>query len=268
MAKRQAISKRLRFEIFKRDKFTCQYCGHKAPDIVLQVDHIDPVANGGTNDIINLITSCFDCNSGKSDKKLDDNSVFEKQRKQLELLQERREQIELMIEWKKSLSNLDNDIVEMIVEYVNQKIEPFILNENGIQNVSTWIKKYSVEKIIDGIDEAASSYLKYYNDELEQESVELFLEKIVGVIIVKDMPPIKRKLAYIKGIARNRFYWDELKGSRILQDYIDALESKDWTEEMILEDLEKEIIKLTKEAKNWSNWRTIIESWTEDINKW
>ncbi len=63
--KRKAIPKSVRFEVFKRDNFTCQYCGRKAPDVVLEVDHINPVANGGENDILNLVTSCRDCNSGK-----------------------------------------------------------------------------------------------------------------------------------------------------------------------------------------------------------
>ena len=52
--KRQSISKKLRFEVFKRDNFTCQYCGRMAPDVVLEVDHINPVANGGKNDILNI----------------------------------------------------------------------------------------------------------------------------------------------------------------------------------------------------------------------
>lgn len=66
--KRKAISKKLRFEVFKRDSFTCQYCGRKAPDVVLEVDHIKPVAQGGTNTILNLITSCRECNRGKGKK--------------------------------------------------------------------------------------------------------------------------------------------------------------------------------------------------------
>ena len=70
MAKRKGISKSTRFEVFKRDSFTCQYCGKSAPDVVLEVDHINPVSKGGDNDISNLITACFDCNRGKKDKKL------------------------------------------------------------------------------------------------------------------------------------------------------------------------------------------------------
>lgn len=56
----------MRFEIFKRDNFTCRYCGRKSPEVVLEVDHIVAVANGGQTDPINLATSCWECNRGKS----------------------------------------------------------------------------------------------------------------------------------------------------------------------------------------------------------
>lgn len=59
---------RLRFRIFKRDNFTCQYCGRTPQDgAKLVTDHINPVANGGLTVFDNLIASCFECNSGKSD---------------------------------------------------------------------------------------------------------------------------------------------------------------------------------------------------------
>lgn len=65
MPKRTSTSKKLRFEIFKRDSFSCQYCGRCPPVIVLECDHIIAVANGGKTEADNLITSCFDCNRGK-----------------------------------------------------------------------------------------------------------------------------------------------------------------------------------------------------------
>jgi len=64
--KRKSISKKTRFEVFKRDGFTCQYCGSHPPAVILEPDHIDPVANGGGNDMDNLVTACFDCNRGES----------------------------------------------------------------------------------------------------------------------------------------------------------------------------------------------------------
>ena len=57
MAERKPIPKKLRFEVFKRDRFTCQYCGRMSPDVILEVDHIKPVAEGGEDEILNLITS-------------------------------------------------------------------------------------------------------------------------------------------------------------------------------------------------------------------
>ena len=64
---RMPISPKLRYQIFKRDKFTCRYCGAKAPKIALELDHIVPVSRGGDNDPMNLITACQQCNRGKAD---------------------------------------------------------------------------------------------------------------------------------------------------------------------------------------------------------
>lgn len=63
-----SISKSLRFEIFARDSFTCQYCGRRPPEVVLELDHIHPRAKGGSDELTNLLTSCWDCNRGKSAK--------------------------------------------------------------------------------------------------------------------------------------------------------------------------------------------------------
>lgn len=60
----------IRFEVFKRDGFQCGYCGRKVPGIILEVDHVLAVANGGTDDFDNLVTSCFECNRGKSHRLL------------------------------------------------------------------------------------------------------------------------------------------------------------------------------------------------------
>lgn len=75
MGKRKSTGKRLRFEVFKRDHFTCQYCGAQPPDVVLVADHITPVAQGGGNEMENLITACETCNQGKADKVLADRAI-------------------------------------------------------------------------------------------------------------------------------------------------------------------------------------------------
>lgn len=61
-----AVSKRLRFEVLRRDNHTCRYCGGSAPDVTLTVDHVIPVALGGSDDPTNLVAACKDCNAGKT----------------------------------------------------------------------------------------------------------------------------------------------------------------------------------------------------------
>lgn len=61
-----ALSKRLRFEVMRRDNHTCRYCGGHAPDVALTVDHVVPVALGGNDEPSNLVTACKDCNAGKT----------------------------------------------------------------------------------------------------------------------------------------------------------------------------------------------------------
>lgn len=61
-----AVSKRLRYEILRRDNHACRYCGGAAPDVKLTVDHVVPTALGGSDEPRNLVTACADCNNGKS----------------------------------------------------------------------------------------------------------------------------------------------------------------------------------------------------------
>lgn len=65
-----ALGNKKRFDVFKRDGFICQYCGGHPPDKILECDHVIPVSKGGTDDINNLVTSCFECNRGKRDHEL------------------------------------------------------------------------------------------------------------------------------------------------------------------------------------------------------
>lgn len=68
-------SKRLRFEILKRDGFACRYCGVTAVASPLHIDHVIPKSKGGTDDAANLVTACRDCNLGKSATPLDESRI-------------------------------------------------------------------------------------------------------------------------------------------------------------------------------------------------
>jgi 5-methylcytosine-specific restriction endonuclease McrA len=54
-----------RANIYARDNFSCQYCGHAAPASDLTFDHVVPVAHGGRKDWENIVTCCITCNRRK-----------------------------------------------------------------------------------------------------------------------------------------------------------------------------------------------------------
>lgn len=68
---RTLMTKKLREFIKNRDNFTCCLCGnstHVEPNLLLEIDHIIPVAKGGETVEDNLQTLCWKCNRAKSDK--------------------------------------------------------------------------------------------------------------------------------------------------------------------------------------------------------
>lgn len=60
------VSKRLRYEVLRRDNYRCTYCGKTAKETELHVDHVIPKTLGGQDTPQNLTTACEPCNLGKS----------------------------------------------------------------------------------------------------------------------------------------------------------------------------------------------------------
>lgn len=177
MSNRQQISKKTRFEVFKRDKFKCQYCGRMSPDVILEVDHIKPVAEGGTNDLLNLITSCRDCNRGKGKTRISDESELKKQQIQIQELAERREQIEFMAEFRKDLVAFYKEQAEWISDYIRECSDgKYTLNENGLRIADKLRRQFTLDEIYTAIDIA---FMQYYDG--TPQSIEKIVNKIGGI---------------------------------------------------------------------------------------
>lgn len=54
-----------RINIYTRDDFSCQYCGHRFSTDDLTFDHVIPAALGGDKCWENIVTCCFRCNHRK-----------------------------------------------------------------------------------------------------------------------------------------------------------------------------------------------------------
>lgn len=62
------VWKAIRAILLREARGACQYCGRRAPGVVLQVDHIIPITKDWSRrlDILNLQVLCVECNTGKS----------------------------------------------------------------------------------------------------------------------------------------------------------------------------------------------------------
>lgn len=159
MAKRKTIPKKIRFEVLKRDCFRCQYCGRSAddPDVKLEIDHIVPVAKGGDNSIMNLITSCQDCNRGKGARELSDETALAKQKKTLDEIQERKEMIEMMAQWKAQLMQEVEEEIEIIRKYIGS-VSDWSLTDNGKQTVRRLINRFGFDEVYESTQIAFDKY--------------------------------------------------------------------------------------------------------------
>lgn len=108
------VSKRLRFEILKRDGFRCKYCGRTAVSIALEVDHVVPVSEEGTDDPENLITACFECNRGKGPVPLDESQIQEAS--PLEAAKEHAEQIRAYLAAQKEIAAARQEVADHLGE--------------------------------------------------------------------------------------------------------------------------------------------------------
>jgi 5-methylcytosine-specific restriction endonuclease McrA len=57
-----------RRNVFKRDHWTCQYCGCQPGSEELTIDHVIPRSHGGSSTWENCVLACIGCNSRKADR--------------------------------------------------------------------------------------------------------------------------------------------------------------------------------------------------------
>lgn len=205
MVARKSISNKIRFEVFKRDSFKCQYCGTDATKSILHIDHIQPVSKGGDNSITNLITACFDCNMGKKARLLSDDSAVSLQKKQLDEVNERRNQLKMMMEWRNELKSIDKDTQDIAIAAFNDLLDDKSLNEIGKEYIIKALKKFTLTEVLDAI-EISSKYIDHRLDETAvNQGVNKALSSIGGICNNLRQPEHLQGINYIVGICANRF---------------------------------------------------------------
>ena len=254
--KRKTISKRTRFEVFKRDSFPCQYCGQKSPDVILEIDHIKPLSKGGDDKILNLVTACYDCNHGKSNKELSDDSTVKQQQRQTELLQLKREQLEMMYKWQKSLLEVESMAVEKLAGYWSELLAGrSSINSNGIKRLRLLEKKFGIADVMRAMKTAVDNYVQLDKSGYIHESVEIAFKKVGGICYVNRQDSQElRDIYYIRKIVINRLsYVDPVLAKELIEKALELGHTKD------------KLRNVAALARNWTDWREQMYKLSEEF---
>lgn len=156
-----AISKKIRFEVFKRDGFVCQYCGKHPPEAIMEVDHIKPKARNGKDSINNLITSCFDCNRGKG--KIELKQIPNTLHENYDILKEKEHQY---LQYMKLVSKIEKRIlneIEQVANIFESHFETVTLTDNFKNTtLKMFIKKLNIIEVMEGM-KLACGHFPYLN---------------------------------------------------------------------------------------------------------
>jgi hypothetical protein len=149
-----ALSKKQRFDVFKRDAFICQYCGRSPPTVVLEVDHVTAVSKGGTDDSHNLLTSCFDCNRGKAAGSLAATPLNTKEK--ADLLAERMEQAKAYDRLLAKHRRQQDTAIANVVAIFEKAFPGSTLKDTARGSIRRFLERLPFIEVMDSMEKACS----------------------------------------------------------------------------------------------------------------
>lgn len=155
--KRKAISKKTRFDVFKRDGFVCQYCGATPPKVILHVDHIVAVVEGGKNNIDNLVTSCLPCNLGKGARSLQ--SIPQSLKDKASDIAEKEEQLRGYHEIIEARRNRIEQECWRVADVFDPKNSTTGFNRADFQSIKRFVEQIGLHEVIDAAEIAMAKSL-------------------------------------------------------------------------------------------------------------
>jgi hypothetical protein len=179
-----AVSKRTRFEVFKRDGFRCIYCGATPVNgelvVKFHADHVEPKSKGGEDDPANLVTACQDCNLGKSDVRLEDKKF--KSKFDNEAQKEHAEQIREYLKVQRDIAEAKRDAEALVLEHWEHRMGDFpSLLPSYLPNA---IKDVGLERVLEAVDIVSGKDLRR-----EREQVKYFCGVIRRMRTGEPPPP-------------------------------------------------------------------------------
>jgi hypothetical protein len=229
----RSLSPKTRFEVLKRDRYTCTYCGKHPPDVLLEVDHIVPVAAGGGKDLTNLTTACTDCNQGKGARMLEEGTSPGVHPAALAEMEERLRQA-------KQYARVSTDLDEVVSSQIWQVNKVWCrafrgTAETGEDNVTRlhmpsgasfpseltvekFLKKIGLPEVLDAVTIAAERKYQHADDHAIRYFFGICYQKqkrIEEGVFTKDDVERRAEASYFEGYADGKEIAGELENRRI-----------------------------------------------------
>ncbi|MBR2273061.1 MAG: hypothetical protein IJ912_12295 [Fibrobacter sp.] len=163
-------------------------------------------------------------------------------------------------------SDADENAINRLVEYIESRMPGRSITANGRKKINGYVQKYSYDTIVKAVNISAEQYIVYEGDTVTDDSANVFLNKIGGVLHNMHLSPVDKEVSHIKSIARRQFgYFNETMGESLIRRYVNALKSAAYSDEEILDDLPTELKRLVYNSTSWTSWRNAVERWIEDL---
>lgn len=142
--------------------------------MILECDHIMPVAEGGKNTLLNLVTSCVDCNRGKGKVRLSDTTEVDKQFNEMAALNERRKQMEMLLKWREELEQFTNQQIDTISDILCE--DGWCLTDQARAKVKILINRFGFSEVLKAAETAKDKYIT-----LQGRRVGFAIDKMGGI---------------------------------------------------------------------------------------
>lgn len=161
---------KLRFEVFKRDAFTCGYCGRRSPEVILEADHVLPSSQGGRDELDNLVTSCKECNQGKAARLLADAAPGLNAQEKAERIAEHEAQIAEYSHWLAVQRHREDEEIRLLgghFEAVPGAVVKYRDESRWFWNeaqVRRFVRRLGYHEVLDSIDVTAARCQPFLSD--------------------------------------------------------------------------------------------------------
>lgn len=179
------VYKRIKFEVFEKDSFRCQYCNAVAPNVTLHLHRLQEVQkNENWLDPAFLTTSCEDCKdkiNTKDSSKGNSNDYLP-----LNELEERLEQLKMLIHWRKGMLKIKKRQLASLVDFWQELVPGIYLNDEHKRTLLLCMNKYSRDEIKETMQIAVQEVIVFHRDgSIDQNTLKIAFEKIPEICLRK-----------------------------------------------------------------------------------